>query len=173
MNIRQVPQSARRHALAAAMIASIALIPGATAHGQDPQPQSPPAGDRPDPRQIIDMRMARMTETLKLDSAQQDKIRWIVSGETVDLEVARKNGSGRSGGGGGRGGGGGGRHGGGGGGGGGRRSGGPPDSTGSRGSRGSPEMHAIWDRANKQIEAVLNPQQLTTFRQIFEQQPAT
>ena len=34
-------------------------------------------------------------------------------------------------------------------------------------------MHDIWDRANKQIEAVLNPQQLTTFRQIFEQQPAT
>jgi hypothetical protein len=29
---------------------------------------------------------------------------------------------------------------------------------------------AIRDRANKRIEAVLNPQQLTTFRQLFEQQ---
>jgi hypothetical protein len=30
-------------------------------------------------------------------------------------------------------------------------------------------MRAIRDSTNKQIEAVLNPQQLTTFRQLFEQ----
>jgi hypothetical protein len=30
-------------------------------------------------------------------------------------------------------------------------------------------MRAIRERTNKQIEAVLNPQQLTTFRQLFEQ----
>ena len=30
-------------------------------------------------------------------------------------------------------------------------------------------MRAIRDRANKRIEAVLKPEQLTTFRQLFEQ----
>jgi hypothetical protein len=31
-------------------------------------------------------------------------------------------------------------------------------------------VRAIRDRTNKQIEAVLNPQQVTTYRQLFEQQ---
>jgi hypothetical protein len=52
--------------------------------------------------------------------------------------------------------------------GGGRRGGAPPDTS---GAEGPPlEVRAIRDRANKRIEAVLNPQQLTTFRQLFEQQ---
>jgi hypothetical protein len=125
-----------------------------------------------DPRQVIDLRMARMTETLKLDSAQQTNIRWMLSQETMAMEELRKNSGGQRGGG--DGGGGGGRRGGrggGGGGGGGRRGGGgaPPDSTGSEASGPSKEMRAIRDSTNKQIEAVLNPQQLTTFRQLFEQ----
>jgi len=33
-----------------------------------------------------------------------------------------------------------------------------------------PEVRAIRDRTNKQIEGLLNAQQLTTFRQLFEQQ---
>jgi hypothetical protein len=130
-----------------------------------------------DPRQMIDQRMARMTETLKLDSAQQSRIRSIVVDETMELEDLRKNAGGqRAGMGGQHGGRGGGGGGGGGGRGGGRRGGGaPPDSTGggesSGGSGGpSPEMRAIRDRTNKQIEGVLNAQQLTTFRQLFEQQ---
>lgn len=169
MDIRQIPQRARRLALAAVVVGSVALA--ASAQGQDPQPQDPPSGERMDPRQIIDQRMAKMTETLKLDSAQQDKIRWIVSGETVDIAALRKNGGGqRAESGGRRGGGGGGR----GGGGGGRRGGGaPPDSTGSGEGRGgsgpSAEVRAIIDRANKQIEGILTAQQLTTFRQLFEQ----
>jgi hypothetical protein len=122
-----------------------------------------------DPRQIIDLRMARMTETLKLDSAQQTKIRSTIADETMAMEELRKNGGGQRGGG--EGGGGGGRRGGRGGG-AGRRGGGdaPPDSTrgGSGGGGPSPEMRAIWERTNKQIEAVLNPQQVTTFRQMFE-----
>jgi len=122
-----------------------------------------------DPRQILDQKMAKLTETLKLDSAQQDKVRSILADQTMEMEDLRKN-SGRGGGGGGRGG----RGGGGGGGmrGGGRRGGdAPPDSTGGRGSGGPPEeVRAIRDRANKRIEAVLNPEQLTTFRQLFEQQ---
>jgi hypothetical protein len=125
-----------------------------------------------DPRQMIDLRMARMTETLKLDSAQQTKIRSMIADETMAMEELRKNGGGQRGGG--EGGGGGGRRGGrGGGGGGGRRGGGdaPPDSTGggSGGGGPSPEVRAIRERTNKQIETALNPQQLTTFRQLFEQ----
>jgi len=117
-----------------------------------------------DPRQMIDQRMATMTETLKLDSAQQTKIRSMLADEIMAMEELRKNGGGQ------RGGGGGGRRG---GRGGSRRGGGdaPPDSTGSGSGGGgpSPEVRAIWERTNKQIEPVLNPQQLTTFRQMFEQ----
>jgi hypothetical protein len=184
MNVRQIPQRARRLALAtvagAAVVVSVALAPSA----QGQEPQGSPSGERMDPRQMIDQRMAIMTETLKLDSAQQTRIRSMLADETMAMEDLRKNGGGQrgageGGGGGGRrggrgGGGGGGRRGGrGGGGGGGRRGGGdaPPDSArgGSGGGGPSPEMRAIRERTNKQIEAVLNPQQLTTFRQLFEQ----
>jgi len=167
MNIRLIPQRARRLTLAtavgAAIISSVALAP--PARGQDPQPQGSSDGSRMDPRQMIDLRMARMTETLKLDSAQQDKIRWMLSQETMAMEELRKNEGGRRAGG--DDGGGGGRRG---GRGGGRRGGGASsDSTGSGGAGPSKEMRAIIDSTNKQIEAVLNPQQLTTFRQLFEQ----
>jgi hypothetical protein len=118
-----------------------------------------------DPRQIIDQKMAKLTEVLKLDSAQQTKVRSILADETMEMEDLRKNSGGqRAEGGGGERGSGmrGGR-------GGGRRGGAPPDSTGGAEGRGGSEGRAIRDRANKRIEAVLNPQQLTTFRQLFEQ----
>jgi hypothetical protein len=119
-----------------------------------------------DPRQMIDLRMAKLTETLKLDSAQQTKVRSILADETMEMEQlrARSGGQRAEGGGGGRGGGmRGGR-------GGGRRGGAPSDSAGGGGSEGPPqEARAIRDRDNKRIEAVLNPEQLTTFRQLFEQ----
>ena len=174
MNVRQIPQRARCLALATvvgvAAVGSVTLAPSAGAQTQDPQGST--SGERMDPRQMIDLRMARMTETLKLDSTQQTKIRSMIADETMAMEDLRKSGGGQRGGG--EGGGGGGRRGGrGGGGGGGRRGGGggaPPDSTGGgSGVGGSPEVRAIRDRSNKQIEAVLNPQQLTTFRQLFEQ----
>jgi hypothetical protein len=184
MNIREIPHGARRLTLAvtigAAVVGSVALAPAA--QGQEQQQQSPPDGARMDPRQIIDQKMAKLTETLKLDSAQQTKVRSILSDQTMEMEDLRKNSGGQRGGGGGGAGGGGGRGGGmrggrGGGGGGGRRGGAPPDSTGggeSRGSGGgSQEVRAIRDRANKRIEAVLDPQQLTTFRQMFEQAQAS
>ncbi|MEA2764578.1 MAG: hypothetical protein QOK07_982 [Gemmatimonadaceae bacterium] len=175
MNIRKNPRISQRSrclALAAAIVGSFALAASATAQGQDPQAQGPPTGERMDPRQIIDQRMARMTETLKLDSAQQTRVRSILSDETMDIEALRKNAGGQRAGGGGQGGGrGGGRR----GGGGGRRRGGgaPSDSTGeARGASGaqSPEVRAIRDRTNKQIEAILNAQQVATYRQMFEQQ---
>jgi hypothetical protein len=168
MNTRQIHRHPRRLALStilgAAVVGILALIPAATAQGQDPQ-QGSTDGARMDPRQMIDLRMARMTETLKLDSAQQTNIRWMLAQETMAIEELRKNEGGRRGGG--DDGGGGGRRG---GRGGGRRGGGgSPDSTGSGGAGPSKEMRAIMDSTNKQIEAVLNPQQLTTFRQLFEQ----
>ena len=183
MNIRQISHGARRLTLAAivgvGVVGSFALAPAA-AQGQEPQQQDSSDRARMDPRQIIDQKMAKLTETLKLDSAQQDKVRSILADQTMEMEDLRKNSGGQRAGGGGGGGGrghGGGGGGGGmrGGGGGGRRGGGaPPDSTGGaegRGGSGGPpeEVRAIRDRANKRIEAVLNPEQLTTFRQLFEQ----
>ena len=164
---REIPQRARRLALAAVIVASAALAPRVSAQGQDPQPRGDAAGERMDPRQVIDLRMAKLTETLKLDSAQQDKVRWIIAAETMQMEALRKNGGGQRGGGGGEGGSGGrggGRR-------GGRRGSAPPDSTGRDGSAGPPkEVLAIRDSTNKQIEGLLNAEQLTTYRQLFEHQ---
>jgi len=163
---RETRHGARRLALAAVIVASAALAPRASAQGQDPQPQGDAAGERMDPRQVIDLRMAKLTETLKLDSAQQDRVRWIIAAETMQMEALRKNGGGERGGGDGGGGGkGGGRR-------GGRRGSAPPDSASGgegRGSAGPPkEMLAIRDSTNKQIEGLLNAEQLTTYRQLFE-----
>jgi hypothetical protein len=121
-----------------------------------------------DPRQVIDLRMAKMTETLKLDSAQQSKVRWIVASEMMQMEALRKNSGGQRGSGGGGGGRGGGRR-------GGRRGNAAPDSTSGgedrSGSAGTPkEMLAIRDSTNKQIEELLNAEQLTTYRQLLEHQ---
>jgi hypothetical protein len=168
MKIREIPLGVRRLTLAAvvgvAVVGSVALAP--IAQGQDPQQQGSTSGARMDPRQMIDLRMAKLTETLKLDSAQQTKVRSILADETMEMEQlrARSGGQRAEGSGGGRGGGmRGGR-------GGGRRGGAPPDSAGAGGSEGPPqEARAIRDRDNKRIEAVLNPEQLTTFRQLFEQ----
>jgi hypothetical protein len=171
MNTGQIHQRARRLALVtvvgAAVVGSFALAP--SAQGQDPQPQGSSDGARMDPRQMIDLRMARMTETLKLDSAQQTNIRWMLSQETMAMEELRKNSGGQRGGGGGEGGGGGGGRRGGRGGGRGGGGGASSDSTASADAGPSREMRALRDSTNKQIEAVLNPQQLTTFRQLFEQ----
>ena len=95
MNVRQIPQRARRLALAtvvgAAAVGSVTVAPSAGAQTQDPQ--GSPSGERMDPRQIIDLRMARMTETLKLDSAQETKIRSMIADETMAMEELRKNGT--------------------------------------------------------------------------------
>jgi hypothetical protein len=161
---RKTRQKARRLALAAVIIASAALAPRASAQGQDPQPQGDANGERMDPRPMIDLRMAKMTETLKLDSAQQSKVRWIIAAETMQMEALRTNGGGRRGAGEGGGGGGGrgaGRR-------GGRRGGAPPDSASTASAGPPPEVRAIRDSTNKQIEGILNPEQLTTYRQLFE-----
>ena len=105
MNIRQIPHGARRLTLAAVIgagvVGSFALAPTATAQGQEPQQQGSPDGARMDPRQMIDQKMAKLTETLKLDSAQQTKVRSILSDETMEMEDLRKNSGGQRAGGGG------------------------------------------------------------------------
>ena len=170
MSIQRIPQTARRFALraavGAALVASVAFAPSASAQGQDSQGQGTSSGQRMDPREMIDRRMTTLTDALKLDSAQQVGVRSIVVDETMAMEELRKSSGGQRGagsGGGGRGGRGGGRRGGGGGG------GAPPDSTSSGESRGGSEVRGIRDRTNKQIEKLLNPDQLTTYRQLFEQ----
>lgn len=171
MNIEQILRKARCMAIVAIAGVAVVVVLAPSAQGQDPQQQDSPDGARMDPRKMIDMRMAKLTETLKLDSAQQTSVRRALAEETMAMEDLRKNGGGQRGGGGGEGGGGrrGGR-----GGGGGRRGGGggaPPDSTsgGSGGGGPSPQVRAIRDSTNKEIEAVLNPQQVTIYRQLFEQ----
>jgi hypothetical protein len=173
MNIQQIFRRGRRLALAAvagaAAFASFAIARSANAQSQDPQQQAPPDGERRDPRQMIDQRLAMLTEKLNLDSTQQTTVRSILADETMQIEALRQK-SGNQGGGGG-----GGRRGGGGGGGGRRNRGAPPDSASGQqrgGGGGSPEMRAIHDRADKQIEAVLNSQQIATYRLLQQQERA-
>ena len=169
MNMFQIFQRARRLALAGVVSAAAVVGPAsnASAQSQDPQQQGSSDGTRMDPRKMIDQRLAKMTEALKLDSAQQTSIRWILGDETMEMEALRNSSGGARAGGAGGGGMGGRR---GGGMGGGRRGGGgdqAPDSIDS--ARQSPKVQAIRDRANKKIEAVLKPDQLKAFQQLFEQ----
>ena len=169
--MQMIPDRAHRFVLIVAALGSVALAASVDAQEQDPQ------GQRMDPRKMLDLRMATLTKALKLDSAQEAGVRWILAGETMDLEELRKRSGDQRGeaGGGGGGGRGGGRRGGGGGGGGGRRGGASSDSATIGEREGSPEARAIRDRADKQIETLLNPQQVTIYRQMFErpqQRPA-
>ena len=169
--MQQILRRARGLALAAVVGAGIvgSAAFADSAQAQDPAGQGSSDAERIDPRKIVDQRMAVLTDALKLDTAQQSGIRWIIAGETMDLEELRnKSGGRRAEGGGGDGGGHGGMGGRRGGGGGGRRGGAPPDSAG--GGSGPPaEVRAIRERADKQIEKLLNPEQLKGYRQMFEQ----
>jgi hypothetical protein len=163
MKIQQISQRARNLALAAvvgaAVVGGAALAPSVIAQGQ--QQQQGPRGDRKDPQQRIDQRIAMLTEKLQLNAAQQQKIRTILTDERTQMEALRKNDGGRRDEG---------------------RAGAPqapngarPDSARAgqgRGRRGGPppEFLALRDRTEKQIEGVLNAQQLTTYRQLREQQ---
>lgn len=175
MNLQQISPRARHLALAAivgaAAIGSVVLAPSAMAQGQGQEQQGPPGGERMDPRQMIDQRMATLTDKLQLNSAQQTKIRSILSDETMQMEALRKNAGNQRGSGGGGGGMGRGRR----GGGGGQR----PNRAGSdstqngegRGRGGPPpEIVALRDHTDKQIETVLNERQLATYRLLRAQQ---
>jgi len=153
-------------ATGAALIASLALVPSAFAQGQTTPPQGQGQGreggrgERMDPQQRIDRRIAKMTEQLQLNAGQQAKIRSIYNDERTQMEALRKNAgsqglddrqgqapngqrpdSARGGEGRGRGG-----------------RGGPP-----------PEVRAIHDKTEKQIEGVLNATQLAKYRELKQQ----
>jgi hypothetical protein len=152
-------------ATGAALIASLALVPTAFAQGQGAPPQGQGQGreggrgQRVDPQQMMDRRIATLTEKLQLNSSQQTKIRAILSDERTQMEALRKNAVNR----------------------GDDRQGPPPDrqrpdsgragERGPRGDRGGPppEVRAIRDKTEKQIEGVLNASQLTTYRQLQQQ----
>jgi hypothetical protein len=158
MKVQQLSQRARHLALAAvigaAVVGGAALAPSVIAQGQQQQGQK--GGERKDPQQRIDQRIAMLTEKLQLNSAQQQKIRTILTDERTQMDALRKSDGGRPDQ---------------------DRAGAPqtpngarPDSA-RRGGRGGPppEFLALRDRTEKQIEGVLNAQQLTTYRQLQEQ----
>jgi hypothetical protein len=150
-------------ATGAALIASLALVPSAFAQGQGAAPQGEGReggrGQRMDPHQMMDRRVAMLTEKLQLNSSQQTKIRAILTDERTQMDALRKNAVNRQD----------------------DRQGPPsdrqrPDSgrAGERGPRGDrggppPEVRAIREKTEKQIEGVLNASQLTTYRQLQQQ----
>jgi hypothetical protein len=143
-------------AAGAAMIGSLAFASTASAQGQQQDGDRPREGQRLDPAQRMEQRIARMTETLQLNQSQVTRIRAILTDERTQMEAFRKNnprpddraGQGAANGG--------------------QR----PDNgqrpEGGRGGFGGrrelpPELKAIRDKTDKQIESVLNAQQLSTY----------
>jgi hypothetical protein len=151
-------------ASAAALIATLALAPGAFAQQQGqnyPQGQERGQGrGQRDPQQMIDRRISNLTQSLQLSADQQTRIRAILGNESTQMEALRqKNGvqapQGRAQ----------------------RPDGQRPDSAerGGPGGRGfggrnmPPEVKALRDQTEKQIEGVLNSSQLTKYRELKAQ----
>ena len=157
MNGNKIRQRLALVAAGAALIGTIAIAPKAFTQAQAAKPQQR-GGQQFDPAQRTERRVTKMTETLKLNPAQVTRIRAILTDERTQMEALRKNASNQQpndragtpaeGG----------------------RGGDQPDGgRGGRGGRGghremSPEMKAIHDKTEKQIESVLTAQQLSTFR---------
>jgi hypothetical protein len=145
-------------AAGAAMIGSFAFASTASAQEQQQQGADRHAdGQRMDPAQRAEQRIARMTETLQLNQSQVTRIRAILTDERTQMEAFRKNnprpddraGQGAANGG--------------------QRPDGGQRPEGGRGGFGGrrelpPELKAIRDKTDKQIESVLNAQQLSTYR---------
>ena len=125
--------------------------------GNSPQRQEQQRGQKGDSAQRIDRKIANMTETLKLSPAQVTRIRAILADERTQMDALRKNSNNQR----------------------------PDDRAGARpqdgrgdrpdggrGGRGGPggrremppEVKAIHDKTEKQIESVLTAQQLSTYR---------
>lgn len=150
MNVQVMAGRTRRLALAAtvgtAIVGSIAVAPAVSGQGQYSSPRDRASGVRLDPKQIIDRRVAMMTQNLSLTGAQRTKIRAILTDEQTELEMVRKNAAVQ------------------------RpedRAAPPPEDD-----RGGPppEVRAVIDRREKRIEGVLNPQQLVAYHRLVRQQ---
>lgn len=152
-------------AVAVAMGASLASTACAQSQGQTQQGQErrEGRGQQGDPQQRIDRRISMMTQDLQLSADQQARIRTILTNESTQMQALRqKNGfQGPQ-----RGGE--------------RPDGQRPDSAradrGDRGGRGfggqrqlPPEVKALRDQTEKQIDAVLNSSQRAKYQQLREQ----
>ncbi|HEX6629098.1 MAG TPA: hypothetical protein VF105_14200 [Gemmatimonadaceae bacterium] len=150
-----------------ALIAGLAVASTACAQGQGQN--APPQGQETregrgqrDPQQRIDHRISELTQSLQLSADQQSRIRTILNNERTQMDALRqKNGlqgpQGRVE----------------------RPDGQRPDSDqrGDRGGRGRgfggrnmpPEVKALHDQTEKQIEGVLNSTQLAKYRELRQQ----
>jgi Spy/CpxP family protein refolding chaperone len=147
-------------ATAAALIASLAVAPAAFGQQQGQNyPQGQERRGPRDPQQMIDGRVARMTQELQLSADQQARIRTILTNERTQMEALRqKNGFQRPGDGQ-------------------RPDGARPDSARSGEGRGRgfggrqipPEFKALRDQTEKQIDAVLNSTQRAKYEQLKQQ----
>ena len=166
MNVQMIKQHVARSGVVAA--AAIALAIGAStacaqSQGQNAPQQRQERGEgrgQFDPQQRIDRRVASMTQDLQLSADQQARIRTILTNESTQMQALRqKNGfqgpprGGE------------------------RPDGQRPDSArGDRGGRGfggqrqmPPEVKALRDQTQKQIEAVLNSSQRAKYEQLQQQ----
>jgi Spy/CpxP family protein refolding chaperone len=153
MNSKTIRQRLALVAAGAAMVGSFAFASTASAQGQEQGGDRPRDGRRFDPAQRTEQRIARMTETLQLNQSQVARIRAILADENTKMEAFRKNNPPPAD----------------------RAGAGAPDGgqrpEGDRGRGGfggrrelPPELKAIRDNTQKQIESVLTAQQLSTYR---------
>lgn len=150
MHSKKIRQRFALVAAGAAMIGSLAFASTASAQDQQQGGDRPREGQRFDPAQRMERRIARMTETLQLNQSQVARVRSILADENSKMEAFRKNNPRPDD----------------------RPGAGAPDGQRPDGGRGGfggrrelpPELKAIRDNTEKQIEAVLTPQQLSTYR---------
>ena len=157
MNVYEMSRRIRRLMLGAAIgtaiVGSVVVTPTASAQSGSPL-QDHARGQRMDPQQMINRRVAMMTQNLSLSNTQQVQIRTILTEERTQLEALRKNAANQRP----------------------EDRAAPPPEDGAPGAvrseRGGPppEVRAIIDRSEKQIESVLNPRQLITYRQLRQKE---
>jgi hypothetical protein len=141
-------------AVAAAIVGTVGLAPTATAQGTGSPLQDQVRGQRMDPQQMINRRVAMMTQDLSLSSTQQMQIRTILTEERAQLEALRKNAANQRP----------------------EDRAAPPLEDGSSGAMRSdrggppPEVRAVIDRSEMRIESVLNSRQRITYRQLRQKE---
>jgi hypothetical protein len=141
-------------AVAAAIVGGVAMAPMATAQGTGSPLREQARGQRMDPQQMINRRVAMMTQNLSLSSTQQMQIRTILTEERAQLEALRKNAANQRP----------------------EDRAAPPPEDGAPGAMRSdrggppPEVRAVIDRSEMRIESVLNSRQRITYRQLRQKE---
>jgi hypothetical protein len=170
MNVHDMSRRMRRHvlskisrrtrrlaltaAIGTAIVGTVAIAPTVSAQGTGSALQDQARGQRMDPQQMINRRVAMMTQNLSLSSTQQVQVRTILTDERAQLEALRKNAANQR----------------------------PEDratppledgaSGAMRSDRGGPppEVRAVIDRSEMRIESVLNSRQRITYRQLRQKE---